>query len=127
MNTNEKLSTQQRIERYRNRQANARLESMVKRTGRECVLVNLPNGCLATVEVSTQSLTEALKYFESIVYGEFSQAEAETLILTLYTSNLSKHGDRLTESGNAFMNDLIKQTVMMVVESPMPNDEPTVH
>lgn len=116
MSINEKVSPQQKIERYRQRQAAARYEAMIQKTGSNCVLVNLPDGTMATVEVSEQSLTEALKYFEGVVYGQYRRSEAEELILQLYSSNLTKHGDKHTESGNAFMNDLIKQTVMMAKE-----------
>lgn len=126
MSTNEKVTPQQKIERYRNRLAAARFDAMVKKTGSNCVLVNLPDGTMATVEVSEQSLTEALKYFESVVYGEYRRSEAEELILQLYSSNLSKHGDKLTEGGNVFMNDLIKQTVMMVKEQNIDGVQ-TVH
>ncbi|WP_208952424.1 hypothetical protein [Rahnella sp. ChDrAdgB13] len=116
MSTNDKVTPQQKIERYRNRQAAARYEAMIQRTGSNCVLVNLPDGAMATVEVTQQSLIEALKYFEGVAYGEYPRNEAEELLLKLYASNLSKHGDKLTESGNEFMNDLIKQTVMMAKE-----------
>lgn len=126
MSTNEKVTPLQKIERYRNRQAAARFESMADKTGSNCVLVNLPDGTMATVEVSQESLIEALKSFESVVHGEYSRAESEELILRLYSSNLSKHGDKLTESGNLFMNDLLKQTVMMAKEQGI-NGSQTVH
>lgn len=126
MSNKEKVSPQQKIERYRNRQAAARFDAMVKKTGSNCVLVNLPDGTMATVEVSEQSLTEALKYFEGVVYGEYRRSEAEELILQLYSCNLSKHGDKLTEGGNVFMNDLIKQTVMMAKEQGI-SGEQTIH
>ncbi|WP_208952533.1 hypothetical protein [Rahnella sp. ChDrAdgB13] len=126
MSTNEKTNIQLKIERYRNRQAAARFEAMADKTGSNCVLVNLPDGTMATVEVSQESLIDALKYFESIVYGEYSRAESVELILRLYISNLSMHGDKLTEAGNAFMNDLIKQTVMMAKEQGI-DGEQTVH
>jgi len=126
MGINEKITTLQKIERYRQRQASARFDAMVKKTGSNCVLVNLPDGTMATVEVSQQSLLDSLKYFEGVVYGEYSRAESEELILKLYSRNLTKHGDRLTEAGNAFMNDLIKQTVMMAKEQGL-SGEQTVH
>lgn len=126
MSINEKISLQQKIERYRQRQAAARYEAMIQKTGSNCVLVNLPDGTLATVELSQQSLLDALKYFEGVVYGEYSRAESEELIIKLYNSNLTKHGDKLTEAGNAFMNDLIKQTVMMAKEQGL-GGEQTIH
>lgn len=126
MSTNEKVTPLQIIERYRNRQAAARFEAMTDKTGSNCVLVNLPDGTMATVEVSQESLIEALKYFESVVYGEYRRAESEELILRLYSSNLSKHGDKLTEGGNLFMNDLIKQTVIMAKEQNI-NGGQTAH
>lgn len=126
MSPEEKLTPELKISRYRNRLAAARFESMTQKTGSNCILVNLPDGTMATVEVSQGSLIEALKYFESVVYGEYSRPESEALILKLYSSNLTKHGDKLTEEGNAFMNDLIKQTVMMAKEQGL-GTEHTVH
>jgi len=124
MSLNEKVSPQQKIERYRQRQASARYEAMIQKTGNHCILVNLPDGTMATVELSQQSLMDALKYFEGVVYEEYGRTEAEELIITLYSSNLTKHGDKLTEAGNAFMNDLIKQTVMMAKESGLSTEHP---
>ena len=103
------MSNQDTIAKYRNRIIEARLASMKKKTGSHCILINLPDGRMSTVELSESKLNDWLKYFELVVYDGKKRTIAELEIIDHYQTCVSKHCDKLSEFGNNFVNGLIKE------------------
>lgn len=111
------MSNQDTIAKYRNRIIEARLASMKKKTGSHCILVNLPDGRMSTVELSKSKLNDWLKYFELVVYDGKKRTVAELEIIDHYQTCVSKQCDKLSEFGNNFVNGLIKEMSASVSDS----------
>lgn len=95
------------IEVRRRRLVQAKLDSVMRRTGGNIQMAKLDNGALFPVELSEEILTKALiKLFETMIYDTHKRSEAEAIISGHYDdcTGVSK----LTPYGVPFMDALIE-------------------
>lgn len=94
------------IETRRRHLVQAKLDSMMRRTGSHFQIVKLEDGSSLPVELSADILTRALiKFFEAMIYDNHKKRTAEELISAHYLSCVGIN--KLTPDGVDFMNALI--------------------
>lgn len=94
------------IETRRRRLVQAKLDSMMRRTGSRFQLVKLDDGTTLPVELDEDILTKALiKIFEAMVYDTHKREQAENLISEHYSNCMGVN--KLTPNGVDFINALI--------------------
>lgn len=97
------------IETRRRRLVQAKLDSVMRKTGGNIQIVKLDNGELFPVELSEELLTKALiKLFENVVYDTHPRvkSEAESLIANHYFECIGTN--KLTPDAVHFMDALIE-------------------
>ena len=95
------------IETRRRRLVQAKLDSVMRRTGGNIQMAKLDNGELFPVELSEEILTKALiKLFEGMIYDTHKRSEAESIISGHYSDCLGK--SKLTPDAVYFMDALIE-------------------
>lgn len=94
------------IENRRRRLVQAKLDSMMRRTGSYFQIVKLDDGEKLPVELDEGILTKALiKFFETMIHENHKRAEAEILISNHYSNCTGIN--KLTPLGVDFMNAVI--------------------
>ncbi|MDH1318755.1 hypothetical protein N5C39_10315 [Enterobacter bugandensis] len=97
----------QLIEIRRRHLVQAKLDSVIRRTGGNIQMAKLDNGSLFPVELSEEILAKALiKLFEGMIYDTHKRSEAESIIAGHYADCLGK--SKLTPEGVYFMDALIE-------------------
>ena len=95
------------IETRRRRLVQAKLDSVMRRTGGNIQMAKLDNGALFPVELSEEVLTKALiKLFEGMIYDTHRRAEAETIISGHCADCIGR--SKLTPDAVYFMDALIE-------------------
>ncbi|WP_240494673.1 hypothetical protein [Enterobacter roggenkampii] len=95
------------IEIRRRHLVQAKLDSVMRRTGGNIQMAKLDNGSLFPVELSEEILTKALiKLFEGMIYDTHKRSEAESIIAGHYADCLGK--SKLTPEAVYFMDALIE-------------------
>lgn len=95
------------IEIRRRHLVQAKLDSVMRRTGGNIQMAKLDNGTLFPVELSEEILTKALiKLFEGMIYDTHKRSEAELVISEHYANCLGK--SKLTPEAVYFMDALIE-------------------
>ncbi|MGN5573031.1 hypothetical protein [Enterobacter sp. Lyrl_3] len=95
------------IEIRRRHLVQAKLDSVMRRTGGNIQMAKLDNGSLFPVELSEEILTKALiKLFEVMIYDTHKRSEAESIIAGHYADCLGK--SKLTPEAVYFMDALIE-------------------
>lgn len=95
------------IETRRRRLVQAKLDSVMRRTGGNIQMAKLDNGALFPVELSEDVLTKALiKLFEEMIYDTHRRAEAESIISGHYADCIGR--SKLTPDAVYFMDALIE-------------------
>lgn len=95
------------IKTRRRRVVQAKLDSVMHRTGSNIQMVKLEKGGLFPVELTEELLTKALiKLFEATIYDAYKRAEAEGVISDHYADCVGK--SKLTPEGLYFMDALIE-------------------
>lgn len=94
------------IETRRRHLVQAKLDSMMRRTGSHFQIIKLEDGSKLPVELDEDILTKALiKFFEAMIYDSHKCKQAEHLIAEHYSNCTGVH--KLTPDGVDFMNALI--------------------
>lgn len=97
---------QKLIETRRRHLVQAKLDSMMRRTGSHFQIVKLEDGSGLPVELSEDILIRALiKIFETMIYDNHKRDKAEELISAHYSACVGIN--KLTPDGVDFMNALI--------------------
>lgn len=95
------------IETRRRRVVQAKLDSVMRRTGGNIQMAKLDNGALFPVELSEELLTKALiKLFEGMIYDTHKRSEADSIIAGHYDDCTGVN--KLTPYGVPFMDALIE-------------------
>ena len=95
------------IETRRRRLVQAKLDSVMRRTGGNIQMAKLDNGTLFPVELSEELLTKALiKLFEEMIYSTHKRDEAEAIISEHYAECTGVN--KLTPHAVPFMDALIE-------------------
>lgn len=104
------------IEKRREKLVQAKLNSVIRRTGGNIQLVKQENGSLFPVELDGEILAKALiKLFEAMIHENHKRAEAENIIAGHYSFCLSKK-ETLTTHGAEFMNALVESLAELAAE-----------
>ncbi|MEH4988139.1 hypothetical protein PO461_11975 [Enterobacter asburiae] len=95
------------IRTRRNKLVQAKIISVMRRTGGNVQLVKIDGDILFPVELSEDVLTNALTgVFEAMIYDNHKRPEAEKLISNHYSDCMGIH--KLTPDGVDFMNAIVK-------------------
>lgn len=95
------------IDKRRGKLVQAKLDSVMRRTGGNIQLEKQGGGSLLIVELDHEILTKALTdLFEAMIHENHKRAEAESIIADHYSSCLSRK-ETLTARGAEFMNALV--------------------
>lgn len=105
-------------QKYRNRISHAAIAWMNRKTGGNLLIVNLPDGKMETVEITTNFITQLLLRFEGLTRGEEGRIDGDKLIKYAYQNaiEINKDTEYLTESGKLIIDDLLAEVVEYVRE-----------
>lgn len=106
------------IEIYRRRIAIAALERMKRKTGSNCVIVNMPDGGIQKIDFDEKSMLKLLMRFESQACSEYGMSESTTFICSTYMNSLdiNGHTEYLTETGKLIVDELLGEVITWVKE-----------
>ncbi|MEY6761799.1 hypothetical protein AB9B48_09000 [Kluyvera ascorbata] len=98
------------IEIYRRRIAIAALHRMKRKTGGYCLIVNLPNKEIQTIELNEEAFQKLLMKFEKQASSEFGKESAEFIRKTYLNSlDINGHTEYLTETGKMIIDELLSE------------------
>ena len=101
---------QSTIEIYRRRIAIAALHQMKRKTGGYCLVVNLPNKEIQTIELNEEAFQKLLVKFEKQSAAEFGKESPEFIRKTYLNSlNINGHTEYLTETGKMIIDELLSE------------------
>lgn len=98
---------------YRRRILKAALLRHQRKTGSNCLVINLPKGGINTLELTEILMDGLLRRFEKMTLGEYGNIEGVKIIRWIYSSavDVNGSGEFLTESGKVLVDDLISELV----------------
>ena len=98
------------IEIYRRRIAIAALHRMKRKTGGYCLVINLPNKEIQTIEMDEETLQKLLIRFERQSATEFGKESPEFIRKTYLNSlDINGHTEYLTETGKMIIDELLSE------------------
>lgn len=101
---------QNTIEIYRRRIAIAALHRMKRKTGGYCLVVNLPNKEMQTIELNEEAFQMLLVKFEKQALSEFGKESPEFIRKTYLNSlDINGHTEYLTETGKMIIDELLSE------------------
>ncbi|HBV9683087.1 TPA: hypothetical protein MEA26_004504 [Klebsiella aerogenes] len=100
------------IDVYRRRIAIATLGRMKRKTGGYCLIVNMPDGEIKSVELNEEAMTKLLMKFEAQAKNEFGH-DADKFLRQTYMNclDINGHTEYLTEQGKMIMDELLSDVV----------------
>lgn len=100
------------IDVYRRRIAIATLGRMKRKTGGNCLIVNMPDGEIKSVELNEEAMTKLLMKFEAQANNEFGR-DADKFLRQTYMNCLDINGqtEYLTEQGKMIIDELLSDVV----------------
>lgn len=106
------------IEIYRQRIAIAALDRMKRKTGSHCVIVNMPDGNIQTIDLNEKAMLKLLMRFESQACGEYGISESVSFIRSTYMNSLDINGyaEYLTETGKLIVDELLGEVIAYAKE-----------
>jgi len=101
------------IDIYRKRIIKSALLRHQRKTGSNCIIINKPMGEIKTIELTEILLEGLLHRFEKQALNEIGSVEGVKAIRGIYSSSVdvNGHGEFLTESGKALIDELIAELV----------------
>lgn len=101
------------INTYRRRILKAALLRHQRKTGSNCIIINMPTGEISTVELTEILLDGLLRRFEKLALNEYGNIDGVKAIRGIYSNavDVNGSGEFLTESGKALIDDLIADLV----------------
>lgn len=98
------------IEIYRRRIAIAALHRMKRKTGGYCLVINLPNKEIQTIELNEEAFQKLLVKFEKQSAAEFGKESPEFIRKTYLNSlDINGHTEYLTETGKMIIDELLSE------------------
>ncbi|EPJ4667874.1 hypothetical protein OA820_09055 [Citrobacter freundii] len=98
------------IEIYRRRIAIAALHRMKRKTGGYCLVINLPNKEIQTIELNEEAFQKLLVKFEKQSASEFGKESPEFIRKTYLNSlDINGHTEYLTETGKMIIDELLSE------------------
>ncbi|STW99203.1 hypothetical protein [Kluyvera ascorbata] len=98
------------IETYRRRIAIAALHRMKRKTGGYCLVINLPNKEIQTIELNEEAFQKLLVKFEKQSAAEFGKESPEFIRKTYLNSlDINGHTEYLTETGKMIIDELLSE------------------
>ena len=98
------------IEIYRRRIAIAALHRMKRKTGGYCLVINLPNKEIQTIELNEEAFQKLLMKFEKQASSEFGKESTEFIRKTYLNSlDINGHTEYLTETGKMIIDELLAE------------------
>lgn len=106
------------IEIYRRRIAIAALERMKRKTGSNCVIVNMPDGDIQKIDFDEKSMLKLLMRFERQACSEYGISESTSFIRSTYMNSLdiNGHTEYLTETGKLIVDELLGEVITWAKE-----------
>lgn len=99
-----------KIEIYRRRIAIAALHRMKRKTGGYCLVINLPNKEIQTIELNEEAFQKLLMKFEKQASSEFGKESTEFIRKTYLNSlDINGHTEYLTETGKMIIDELLAE------------------
>ncbi|WP_369467400.1 hypothetical protein [Enterobacter cloacae] len=110
---------------YRRRILKAALLRHQRKTGSNCLVINLPKGGINTLELTEILMDGLLRRFEKMTLGEYGNIEGVKIIRWIYSSavDVNGSGEFLTESGKELIDELISELVEFVKKQKPVNAE----
>lgn len=101
------------INTYRHRILKAALFRHQRKTGSNCIIINLPKGGINAIELTEILLDGLLRRFEKMALSEYGNIDGVKAIRGIYNSavDVNGGGEFLTESGKLIIDDLIAELV----------------
>lgn len=101
------------ITTYRRRILKAALLRHQRKTGSNCIIINMPKGGINTVELTEILLDGLLRRFEKLTLSEYGNIDGVKAIRGIYSNavDVNGSGEFLTESGKELIDDLIAELV----------------
>ncbi|MGU9865711.1 hypothetical protein [Kluyvera ascorbata] len=101
---------QNSIDIYRRRIAIAALHRMKRKTGGYCLVINLPNKEIQTIELNEEAFQKLLVKFEKQASSEFGNDSPEFIRKTYLNSlDINGHTEYLTETGKMIIDELLSE------------------
>lgn len=98
------------IEIYRRRIAIAALHRIKSKTGGYCLVINLPNKEIQTIEMNEETLQKLLIRFEKQSVSEFGKESPEFIRKTYLNSlDINGHTEYLTDLGKLIIDELLSE------------------
>ncbi|EJT9488855.1 hypothetical protein N4C11_003996 [Salmonella enterica] len=106
------------IEIYRRRIAIAALGRMKRKTGSNCVIVNMSNGDIQKIDFDEKSMLTLLMRFERQACSEYGISESTSFIRSTYRNslNINGHTEYLTETGKLIVDELLGEVITWAKE-----------
>ena len=113
------------INTYRRRILKAALLRHQRKTGSNCLVINLNKGGINTVELTEILLDGLLRKFERLAISEYGNVEGLKAIKGIYSASIDVNGrgEFLTDSGKELIDDLISELVEFVKKQKPVNAE----
>lgn len=101
------------INTYRHRILKSALLRHQRKTGRTCIIINMPKGGINTIELTEILIDGLLRRFEKMILSEYGNIEGVKAIRGIYSNavDVNGSGEFLTESGKALIDELISELV----------------
>jgi len=101
------------INTYRHRILKAALFRHQRKTGSNCIIINLPKGGINAIELTEILLDGLLRRFEKLALSEYGNIDGVKAIRGIYSNavDVNGSGEFLTESGKALIDELISELV----------------
>lgn len=106
------------IDIYRRRIAIAALNRMKRKTGSNCIIVNMPDGDIQRIGFDEKSMLKLLMRFESQACSEYGMSESTSFIRSTYMNSLdiNGHTEYLTETGQLIVDELLDEVIAYAKE-----------